>query len=99
MRRIEAEAAGHAATGRFDHVDLHPWDQLEHCLDGRDRIERLLVTMTMQQSALLWQRSQRQCQPAGAVLRSQELLEQECSRGKPIRIATETEHQKFVAQR
>ena len=59
VRGLVAEAAGHAAAARFDHLDREARARApaRACV-GRHRIERLLMAVPVQQRALLRQRAQ-----------------------------------------
>jgi hypothetical protein len=51
VRGLKAERACHSAAARLDHLDGEPGDELQHGLRRRDRIERLLMAVAVQQRA------------------------------------------------
>ena len=53
VRRLVAEAAGHAAAARLDHVDGEARNETQHLAHRAHRVERLLVAMAVQQRARL----------------------------------------------
>src|SRR6266851_5229173 len=76
MLGLVAEGSRHAAAGRVEGFDVETGDQLQRRYRRVDRVERLLVTMPVQQCRPAFHRSERQSEAARGALAVDKFLKE-----------------------
>src|SRR5258706_5651728 len=95
---LVAEAAGHAAAGGLDRLDLELRSERQRPLHSGHRAESLLVAVAVQERALFGERLELEREAAGFVLEREELLEEQRLRGERVGLAAREHRLEFVAQ-